>query len=72
MTPALSTKSADLAIPEMETGQHTWVQVASGTTWIDLHPTLVAMPTGADGRPDSTMAALPEDWFHTDHDSDRP
>ena len=59
----ISTKSAELVIPEMETGQHTWVQVASGTTWIDLHPTLADLPTG--GTAGSTMAALPEEWFHT-------
>jgi hypothetical protein len=59
----IATKSAELVIPEMETGQHTWVQVASGTTWIDLHPTLADLPTGA--TEDSTMAALPDDWFHT-------
>jgi len=59
----IATKSAELVIPEMETGQHTWVQVASGTTWIDLHPTLADLPTG--GTAGSTMAALPEEWFHT-------
>jgi hypothetical protein len=55
--------STELAIPELETARHTWVQIASGTEWIDLHPTLVATPEG--GTPSDVMAALPEDWFHT-------
>ncbi len=36
-----------VSLPVAEIADHTWVEMANGTTWMDLDPTLPATQAGA-------------------------
>jgi len=55
----------ETALPALERDQHTWVQLANGTQWVDLDPTLPGAEQGTTiARAESTLPDLPREWRH--------
>ncbi len=51
-----------VSLPEAEIADHTWVEMATGTSWVDLDPTLPATQPGAMlTAPSETIDQLPDD-----------
>ena len=51
-----------VSLPADEIADHTWVEMANGTTWLDLDPTLPATSAGAVlTTPSETIYQLPDD-----------
>ena len=52
----------DMSLPPAETTAHTWVQMAKGSTWVDLDPTMAGSQPGAVlTQPAETLPELPDD-----------
>ena len=52
----------DMSLPPAETTAHTWVQMAKGSTWVDLDPTMAGSQPGAVlTQPTETLPELPDD-----------
>jgi hypothetical protein len=52
-------------VPMLERDQHVWVQVANGSGWLDLDPSLPGQPSGqALATADQTMDTVPDDLWH--------
>ncbi len=57
--------TSETTLPALERDQHAWVQLANGTQWVDLDPTLPGAEQGATiARAESTVQDLPREWRH--------
>jgi hypothetical protein len=58
--------TSETTLPALERDQHAWVQLANGTQWVDLDPTLPGAQQGAtiSARAESVLPDLPPEWRH--------